>query len=206
MTSAGPQRDTISIPSVPIELSDELPTQLIPLAWLVGTWAGAGVVGYPDMEDVRFGQEVIFSHDDRAFLFYRSQTWLLDDLGNQVRPLASETGFWRVPSAPIGHADDAPGTAGGADQGGGGESEPPSTELEVLLTHPTGYVEIYLGTVRGPRVDLATDLVARTSTAKEYTAATRMYGLVEGDLLWVMDMAAMGHPLQSHVSARLKRV
>ena len=60
--------------------------------------------------------------------------------------------------------------------------------------------------MRGPRVDLVTDLVARTSTAKEYTAATRMYGLVEGDLLWVMDMAAMGHSLQSHVSARLKRV
>ena len=60
--------------------------------------------------------------------------------------------------------------------------------------------------MRGPRIDLATDLVARTSTAKEYTAATRMYGLVEGDLLWVMDMAAMGQPLTSHVSARLKRV
>jgi hypothetical protein len=29
--------------------------------------------------------------------------------------------------------------------------------------------------------------------------------MVEGDLLWVMDMAAMGHPLTSHASARLKR-
>ncbi len=191
-------------------MSDALPKQLIPLAWLVGTWAGAGVVGYPDMEDVRFGQEVIFSHDDRAFLFYRSQTWLLDDLGNQVRPLASETGFWRVPQASIGHADDLGGTSKASERAesgaSDGDTEGPGTELEVLLAHPTGYVEIYLGTVRGPRVDLATDLVARTSTAKEYSAATRMYGLVEGDLLWVMDMAAVGHPLQSHVSARLKRV
>jgi THAP4-like, heme-binding beta-barrel domain len=48
--------------------------------------------------------------------------------------------------------------------------------------------------------------VARTSTAKEYTAATRLYGLVESDLLWAMDMAAMGQPLQSHASARLKRL
>ncbi len=190
---------------MPIELNDDLPAELIPLAWLVGTWAGAGVAGYPDMEDVRFGQEVIFSHDERAFLYYRSQTWLLDDLGNQVRPLASETGFWRVPGTVIGHADEEPEESGTSSDQADGENGP-STELEVLLTHPTGYVEIYLGTVRGPRVDLATDLVARTSTAKEYTAATRMYGLVEGDLLWVMDMAALGHPLHSHVSARLKRV
>ena len=78
--------------------------------------------------------------------------------------------------------------------------------LEVLLVHPTGFAEIYLGSVQGPRIDLATDMVARTSTAKEYSAATRLYGLVEGDLLWAMDMAAVGQPLTSHASARLKRV
>jgi hypothetical protein len=48
--------------------------------------------------------------------------------------------------------------------------------------------------------------VARTASADEYTAATRMYGLVEGDLLWALDVAQLGHPLQSHASARLKRV
>ncbi len=33
-----------------------------------------------------------------------------------------------------------------------------------------------------------------------------MYGLVDSNLLWVMDMAAVGQELQSHVSATLKRV
>lgn len=168
---------------MPIELSTDLPAPLVPLAWLVGTWAGAGVVGYPTTGESRFGQEVEFSHDGRPFLSYRSRTWLLDDDGRKVRPLATETGFWRP------GAKDADGR----------------TEVEVLLSHPTGFVEIYLGHVDGPRVNLATDVVARTGTAKEYTAATRMYGLVEGDLLWVMDMAAVGQPLQSHASARLKR-
>ena len=184
---------------MPIELSSDLPTPLIPLAWLIGKWAGAGVIGYPTIEEVRFGQEVEFSHDGRPFLSYRSQTWLLDDDGNQTRPLATETGFWRPVATAVGHADETETD----------EAEPeqrPGTELEVLLAHPTGFVEIYLGTVNGPRIDLATDLVARTSTAKEYTAATRLYGLVESDLLWAMDMAAMGQPLQSHASARLKRM
>jgi hypothetical protein len=161
-----------------MQLDADLPAPLVPLAWLVGRWEGAGVVGYPTMESVNFGQEVEFRHDGRPFLHYRSQAWLLDDEGNQVRPLASEVGFWR----------------------------PKETGLEVLLAHPTGYVEIYLGTVDGPRVEIATDVVARTETAKEYTAATRMYGLVGGDLMWVMDMAAVGEPMQSHASAQLKRV
>jgi hypothetical protein len=170
---------------MPIELSSDTPTDLVPLLWLVGDWAGAGVVGYPTMaEDLNFGQEMSFSHDGRAFLAYTSRTWLLDADGRKVRPLASETGYWRP--------------AGSTGSGG--------TALEVLLAHPSGIVETYYGTAEGPRIKLSTDLVARTSTAKEYTAAHRMYGLVEGDLVWVLDMAAMGQPLTAHASARLKRV
>ena len=46
----------------------------------------------------------------------------------------------------------------------------------------------------------------RSPHAKEYTAAHRMYGYVQSNLMWVMDMAAMGQPLTSHISAELKRV
>lgn len=173
------------------QLDTDLPTPLAPLAWLIGRWEGAGVIGYPTIEEAQFGQEVEFSHDGRPFLTYTSRTWRLDAEGHQVAPLASETGYWR----PV------PGAAEPATDG-----EAQGTDLEVLLVHPTGITEIYLGQVRGPRIDLHTDLVARTSTAKEYTAATRLYGLVESDLLWALDMAAVGQPLQSHASARLKRV
>ncbi len=179
---------------MPIELSADTPPALVPLLWLIGSWAGAGVVGYPTMDDVRFGQEIEFSHDGRPFLSYRSRTWLLDADGSRGRPLSTESGFWRVPPT-------AP-----ADPHEVAEIPLPGTALEVLLAHPTGIVEVYLGAVDGPRITLATDLVARTQTAKEYTSATRLYGLVEGDLLWAMDMSAAGRPLQSHASARLKRV
>ena len=78
--------------------------------------------------------------------------------------------------------------------------------LEVVLAHPTGITEIYVGEVAGTKIELATDAVVRTATAKEVTAGRRLYGLIGADLGWAYDMAAVGQPLQSHVSAQLKRV
>nr|BFE85980.1 hypothetical protein GCM10020093_085810 [Planobispora longispora] len=76
----------------------------------------------------------------------------------------------------------------------------------MCLSHPTGIVEIYIGEVVFHKIELRTDVVARTATAKEYSAGQRLYGLVNGNLMWAYDMAAVGKPLQSHISAELKRV
>ena len=46
----------------------------------------------------------------------------------------------------------------------------------------------------------------RTSTAKEVTAGHRLFGIVEGALLYAQEMAAVGHGLSPHLSARLIRV
>ncbi len=162
-----------------MEIGSDLCAELVPYAWLLGRWQGAGVGGYPSMGEFHFGQEVVFAEEGKPYLVYDSQTWLLDEHGGIVRRLAHETGFWRPQ---------------------------PGNAVEVLLAHPTGVVEVYVGTVDGAKVELRTDVVARTESAKEYVAGHRLYGLVEGDLLWAYDMAAMGHPLQPHVSARLKRV
>ena len=164
-------------------LDTSLHEQLAPLAWLVGRWEGAGLVGYPTMESQQFGQEIVCSHDGRRFLLWVARPWRLAADGNPGRPLATELGFWR----PV------------ADQ-------PDGTNVELLLTHPTGFVEMYAGVAEPAKVELRTDGVMRSPTAKEYTAAHRLYGYVNSDLLWVMDMAAVGQPLQSHVSAELKRV
>lgn len=169
---------------MPIQLDPSLPAPLVPLAWLVGTWQGAGVIGYPTMEESRFGQELVFAHEVRDTLTCRSSIWLLDEDGNRGELYDVESGYWRA--------------TGEAIEGG--------SALEVLVAHPAGVVEIYVGRVYGARVDLETDVVARTASAEEYAASTRMYGLVEGDLLWAHDLAAFGHPLQSHASARLRRV
>lgn len=163
---------------MPFHIPDDLHADVMPLAFLLGHWRGNGHGDYPTIEKFSFAQELAFTHDGRPFLHYLSRTWLLDDAGESVRPLAVETGFFRPQ---------------------------PDGGLEVLLSHPTGVVEIYYGRVEGAKVELRTDAVARTASAKEYTAGHRLYGLVEGDLFWTFDMAAVGQPVQSHIWARLQR-
>jgi hypothetical protein len=163
---------------MPFEIPSDLHPDLMPVAFLLGQWHGNGHGDYPTIEAFEFAQEAGFTHDGRPFLHHLSRTWLVDAEGAPGRPLAVETGFLRVR---------------------------PGNEVELLLTHQSGYAEIYYGSVHGAKLELKTDAVARTASAKEYVAGSRLYGLVEGDLLWTFDMAAMGQPLQPHTWARLER-
>jgi hypothetical protein len=158
----------------------ELHASLEHLGFLVGEWQGLGVVGYPTITEARYEQEVSFSHDGRPFLAYISKSWLIDDDGKRIRRAAAETGFWRR---------------------GSGERD-----VEVMLAHPTGIVEIYVGEVAFTKVELTSEVVARTETAKDVKGFQRLYGLVEGDLAYAVDMAAVGQPLQPHLSARLSKI
>lgn len=164
------------------------PAELAPLSWLLGRWVGVGLGQYPTIENFRFGQEIVFGCDGRPFLTYLSMSWLLDDEGNQVRPLATEAGYWRPR---------------------------PDNHCEITLAHPTGFAETWAGAIEitgledaqitGARVTMHTTNVVRTESAKDYSAGERLYGLVSGKLLWTFDMAAMGQPMQNHLSASLSR-
>jgi hypothetical protein len=79
-------------------------------------------------------------------------------------------------------------------------------DLEAMMASQTGIMELYLGKLTGTRVEFATDAVVRTGTAKEVTGGHRLFGIVEGALLYAQEMAAMGHSLSPHLSARLIRV
>ena len=165
---------------MPFELPDNLHPDCAPIAWLLGTWRGNGHGEYPTMDKWQFGQECIFTHDGRPFFHYMSRSWEIDEAGEKVRDRSIETGFLRS------KADGS---------------------LEWVLTHNTGVVEIWYGAaeIGTPRFEIATDAVVRTKTAEEYTAGHRLYGMVEGDLLWAHDLAAMGQPLQPHQWGRLVR-
>ena len=200
-------------------LDTTVPAELAPLSWLIGVWEGTGVIDYKVDDAHRsaeFGQRVSFSHDGMPYLNYSSSTWLLpedgDDEAAQIAHVA-ESGYWRL-HRPLVDADPGPGMLPGvgprpyttADEVETLRNDAGGFDIEVAIIHPTGVSEFYLGQAKGPRIDLGTDAVVRSATAKEYAAATRLYGLVDSHLLWAWDMAALGQDLRTHASARLARV
>lgn len=186
------------------QFPEGLAPEVYPLAWLVGSWRGPGYLGYENIPERPIVVETTFSHDGGPYLSYTSTIWLLEGelagLETKVDQAdliagdvwATESGFWRV----------APGGQGEPTNG----DKPPRSELEVLLAEPSGHVSVFVGAVQGPRVDLVSDVIARTETSAEISAVKRMYGLVGGELMWATDMAAFGHEMASYSSGRLQRM
>ncbi|MFJ9907370.1 FABP family protein [Streptomyces sp. NPDC101152] len=161
--------------------SAPVPHELLdPVLGLLGVWRGRGEGGYPTLDaGFSYAQEVDFSHDGRPFLRYEARAWLVDADGAPVRPAARESGWWRLQ---------------------------PQGRVEALITQPTGIAEIAVGLAADGVVDLATDGVALTPTAKRVDATRRRYTLTDADTLaFVHDLAAVGQPLQHHLSATLRR-
>lgn len=199
-----------------LELPTDLPADLAPLSWLIGVWEGTGVIEY-SAGDHRFQGEfthrVSFSHDGTGHLNYSATAWLAAPEGETSTPLVSEVGYWRL-SRPATAADAGPALLPPLEQAR--ERTVDDVEelraasggfpIEVSLAHSDGVLELYLGEINGPRVDIATDAIVRGAGGKDYGAASRMYGLVDGHLLWAWDITALGGEMASHASARLARV
>ena len=169
---------------------DGLAPEVYPLAWLVGAWHGVGVLDYPGVERSDFRNVVEFSHDGGPYLAYSSTITLTGPDGEEGQIWSTERGFWRIsPEAPEGVELD--------------EGQHP---VEFVVADASGSIALYVGVVGAGRIDLATDLMARTASAPDVGGATRLYGNVGGELLWAWDLAAFGHELQSYASGRLSRV
>lgn len=161
-------------------MTDDLPELVQPYAFLLGTWRGEGVGGYPTLDaDFRFGEEVTFACYGKPVIAYSSQSWALDD----GRPLARQSGFWRPQ---------------------------PDGTLEVVLTVAAGLVEVFYGRLvdgpAGAHVEIDSDAIGHTATAKQVDHDKRLYAVRGGKLMYAMEMAALGQPLQAHLSAALDKV
>lgn len=153
----------------------EVPAEIEPVAFLLGTWRGRGHGTYPTISAFDFGEELRFACPGRPFLVSTQRTWSLDD----GRPLHAETGYWR------------PRPAGG---------------LEVVIAQPTGIVEVLAGAARATTIELESLTVATTPSAKAVSTVRRVLR-VQGDALrYELHMAAVGQPLQLHLTGELRRL
>lgn len=148
------------------------------LAPLLGTWRGPGEGHYPTIPDFAYLEELTFGHVGKPFLAMTQRT---RDPKSDA-PLHTEVGYLRPQ---------------------------PNRALEMVLTQPTGVVEIHTGTVDettdGVVVDLRTERVEGTRTAKPISEVRRRLEVAGDTLVTEMWMAAMGQPLTHHLRAELTR-
>ncbi len=148
------------------------------LAPLLGTWEGSGTGVYPTIDDFAYNESITFTHVGKPFVAYTQRT-RHPDTG---APMHAETGYLRVPR---------PGS------------------IEIVMAQPTGLAEIYEGAVVGGDAPLVIDVrstsIGSTTSAKEVTITERTISVTGDDLQYTFRMAAVGQPLQHHLSATLRR-
>ena len=174
-----PYEDTFDLRKGP-----DLHPALLGLLPFVGLWRGRGQGGFPQPADFDFAQEVRISHDGRPFLMYESRAWQLDGDSKPVGPSVREFGYWR----PV-LVDDRP-----------------TDDMEATMISPDGVMELYLGRATGTRLEMEADAIVRTPSGTNVTGGHRLFGIVDGALLYAHEMAANGEGPHPHLSARLIRV
>ena len=162
-----------------VRTGPEVSEELLAVLPLLGEWHGEGQAAGAE-GDHRFGQWIRFAHDGRGFLSYEARAWRLTDDGQITGPDSRESGFLR----PRGRDD-----------------------VELLVASPDGLVEIYACRARTTTSwELQSDVLARTPDAPDVTRAVRLYGIVDGALMYAIDRAGPDGPLRPTMSARLERI
>lgn len=160
-------------------MEPELHPDVAVLAPLLGMWEGSGNGEYPTIDAFAYLEWITFSHVGKPFVAYTQRTRHPETSA----PMHAEAGYLRVPR---------PGS------------------IEIVMAQPTGLAEIYEGAVVGGDVPLVIDVrstsINSTSTAKDVRITERTISVTGDDLRYTFRMAAVGQPLQHHLSATLHRV
>lgn len=150
---------------------------LASLEFLIGVWRGSGRGCYPTIEPFEYVEEATYSNGPgKPFIAYRQKTIRS---GGGEEPLHAETGYIR----PVG---------------------PDAAEL--VISQPTGIVEVHTGQVKGSRIDFRTSFVGSSPTATDVREVHRRIQVGANTMSYRLGMKAVGQPMQIHLEAQLVRV
>ncbi len=156
----------------------DLHPDCVPLAFLLGTWKGAGAGDYPTIDAFHYNEEVVFAHVGKPFLSYSQRTRHADT----GLPLHAESGYLRAV--------------------GDGRIELVVVQPSGILESHTGMVrgqrlDLVLHSVRTtPMAKSVTDV--RREIAVETSGETAV-------LRYDVFMAAVSQPMTHHLRAELTR-
>ncbi len=146
---------------------------------MLGTWEGSGRGEYPTIDDFAYLESITFSHVGKPFVAYTQRTRHPEISA----PMHSRDRLLRVPR---------PGS------------------IEIVMAQPTGPRRDLQGARGGWRrplvIDARSTSINATPSAKEVTITERTISVTGDDLHYTFRMAAVGQPLQHHLSATLRRV
>nr|NLD40948.1 FABP family protein [Actinomycetales bacterium] len=185
-------------------LPDDLAPELYPLGWLTGSWHGFDMLGYEGIPEHRIVTELEVTHDGGPYLRVDSTIWTADPnlSGPTHHEMVGSEGYSNLVKQTQWSTETSYFRAVGSQSTEGATR----VELEVVTADPAGHLSLWVGSAQGPRIEIATDAVISAPTASAVSGSTRMFGLVQGDLLWAWDLAAFEQPLAPYASARLSRL
>ena len=174
-----------------------------PIAWLMDTWRGGGVLEYENVPASAYLHELRLDNNDGGpYLRFTSTIWLANEPASVVENELTGEYLWdhltkgQLWSSAVGFLRVNPEASTGQDG---------TTPLEALVASPSGTSQVWVGVVKGPQLQLVTDVVARSAAGADLTNAKIMAGNVQSELFYAYDMEAFGFPMRSYFSGRLSR-
>ncbi|PID97851.1 MAG: hypothetical protein CSA82_02240 [Actinobacteria bacterium] len=187
-------------------IPENLPPNIAPLAWLLGSWRGWGMLAQatdgpdiPVIEKIR--ADICGTHVRMVTTVYRGT------LRGEIEPtLDAAEGLALIDEDDLVREETLYVTL----LPGSGALPPPGEYEDRQLTASggdlSGIAALWVGVASGPRIQMVTDTIARDARAENIEHMGRMYGLVGGEMMWTQERTMGGHDTQTDISGRLARL
>lgn len=184
------------------QIPENIAPECYPMAWLVDSWVGAGVLEYEGIDAAGYIHELTIDNAAGGpYLRFDSQMWLIEEPAGAVdkeipgTAMVAQLTKGQLWSSMSGFLRTTPGV----------EARDGVTMLEAMTSTPAGHAATWAGLIKGPQFQLQADAIAATPTASAFEGAKVMGGMVNSDFMYAYDMAAFGQEMRTYLAGRLSR-